>query len=421
MSRTLPPEIVVTETADGVRYRLPRPQFGDARFVGCFLIPFGLLPAAMGGDFLAFAARVVPDLSWSAMVISCLLLLIPLGFLLGGLALIFFGAWRLGGHQEITLTPRHVRGALCVGPLRWWRRRPRARLKQFTVVRGNQAGPAARGTPEASGVVLLAECEGSQPLKLAVGFPEDWLQALADDLARKCRALPAEDAGEAVVAAVGVSEESASPHDIRDRPERPVNCLATLEETPAGAVVTVAPPGVWRGSPRFVVVWAFLWCAMLVPTTAALVPAALTGNVHDKHGQPVSPLRPMLFLVPFWLVGVGFLLGVLHRGRRRATLTVDGDRLIVVRSGLFGTRRWEWSRDDIAELRVVCDRRSKIGEGKGKNAYYPWQIDLRVVPREGAELNIFTYREGDPRKADLEWVATELRRALHISAEPRGL
>src|SRR5262249_36086149 len=116
---------------------------------------------------------------------------------------------------------------------------------------------------------------------------------------------------------------------------------------------------------------------------------------------------------PFWLVGIGFLVGVVRRGRRSVLLAVNGDRLLVKWSGLFGTRRSEWSRDEIAELHVVCDRRSKIGEGK-RNPYYPWQIDLRIVPRDGDSVNVITYREGDPRKADLEWMATMLRRALRL-------
>jgi hypothetical protein len=402
MRAALPPEIVVTETADGFRYRLPRPDFGPARFAGCVLIAFGLIPAGMGGAFLAFVATVIPDLPWPAILISCLFLLVPLAFLLGGFALMFFGSWMLAGHQEITLTGRHVGSAWRVGPLRWPGRRPRARLKQFTVVRGEQEGTN----------VLQAESEGSRPLRLATGYPEKWLQSLADDLARKCRALPAEESA----AAVGVAEESASPHDIRDRPERPVNCRAVLEEHTGGVSLVMPPAGVWRGNNRFMVLWTFLWCGLLLPITALLGTAALQGNVHDKHGQPVSPLCAILFLIPFWLVGITFLLGVLHYGRRRVSLTVDGDRLLVVHSGVFGTRRREWTRDEIAELRVVCDRRSTIGEGK-RNPYYPWQIDLRIVPCEGPEVNVITYREGDPRKADLEWMATLLRGELRLTEE----
>ena len=65
---------------------------------------------------------------------------------------------------------------------------------------------------------------------------------------------------------------------------------------------------------------------------------------------------------------------------------------------------------------MACDRRSRIGEGK-RNPYYPWQIDLRIVPRDGPEVNVITYREGDPRKADLEWMATVLRGALRLLEE----
>ncbi|HKI35732.1 MAG TPA: hypothetical protein VKA46_28005 [Gemmataceae bacterium] len=416
MPAALPPEIVVTEAADGVHYRLPRLQLGPVRFAGCILIAIGCVPAGMGGAFIAFAATVIPNLPWPVILVACLTLLVPLAFLLVGLALIFFGGWMLAGHQEISLSARHIRSALCVGPVRWSGRRSRARLKQFTVVRGNQPGPNAGTALGPSGNVLQAECEGSRPLRLARGYPEEWLQALADDLARNCRVLSAEAPDERATAVVGVSEESASPHDIRDRPERPVNCRAILKEEADGVTLVMPPAGVWRGTNTFIVLWTFLWCGMLLPLTVGLGTAALLGNVHDEQGQPISPLCPILFLVPFWLVGIPFLLGIVHRGRRRVTLTVDGKRLLVVQSGLFGTRRSEWSRQEIAELRVACDRRLRIGEGK-QNPYYPWQIDLRIVPRDGAEVNVITYREGDPRKPDLEWMATVLRGALRLLDE----
>jgi hypothetical protein len=403
MPAALPPEIVVTETADGVHYRLPRPDLGPARFVGCGLIAFGCLPVGMGAVFIAFAATVIPHLPWPEILVACLFLLMPLAFLLGGLALVFFGAWLLGGHQEIALTPRYIRSAFCVGPVRWPGRRSRARLKQFTVVRGDQP----------SGNVLQAECEGSGPLRLALGYPEEWLQALADDLARQSRALSAEAAGELAAADVGVAEESASPHDIRDRPERPVNCRAFLEERADGVTVVLPPAGVWRVRTRFVVLWSFLWCGLLVPLTIVFAPPALEGNLHDRYGRVIPPQGPLVVLGLFWMVGIGPLLGVLLTGRHRVTLTVEGERLRVVRSGLFGTRRSEWPRAAIAELRVVCDRRSRIGEGK-RNPYYPWLIDLRIVPRDGPAVNVVTCREGDPRKAELEWMATVLRRALRL-------
>ena len=109
MSAALPPEVVVTETAGGVHYRLPRPQLGSLRFVGCILIAIGCVPACGGGAFIAFAVTVVENLPWPTILLGGLMLLMPLAFLLVGLGLIFFGGWMLAGHQEIELTARHVR------------------------------------------------------------------------------------------------------------------------------------------------------------------------------------------------------------------------------------------------------------------------------------------------------------------------
>ena len=154
-------------------------------------------------------------------------------------------------------------------------------------------------------------------------------------------------------AVVGVAEESASPHDIRDRPERPVNCRAILEEQADGVTLVMPPAGVWQGTNKFIVLWTFLWCGMLLPITVGLGTAAVLGNVHDEHGQPISPLCPILFLVPFWLVGIGFLLGVLHRGRRRVALTVD--------AGAVAGRAIRAVRDATVGVVARGDRRAARG------------------------------------------------------------
>jgi hypothetical protein len=413
MPADLPPEIVVTETADRIHYRLPRPPLGAARFAGCFVIAIGCVPAAMGVAFIAFAATVIPNLSWPVMVAACLLLLMPLAFLFFGLILAYIGAWMLAGRQEITLTARHIRSTYRVGPMRWSVTRSRSGLKQFTVVRGGPLDPNTGAAP-LSRNKLQAEGEGSRPVRLAWGYPEDWLQALADDLARKCHILPAEQPSEAV----SVASESAAPHDIRDRPERPLNCRALLEERADGVALKMPPAGIWRGSNKFVVLWTFLWCGIVLFATIMLVMAIPQGNLHDKRGQPLSPLCLLSVTVPLWLIGIVFILVILHQAYRSVMLTVAGERLLVVQSGLFGMRQWEWPRDAIAELRVACDRRAKIGEGK-KNPYYPWQIDLRIVPCDEPAVNVITYREGDPRKADLEWMATVLRASLRLSEAGR--
>jgi hypothetical protein len=413
MLEGLSPEIVVTEMVNGIHYRLPRPQLGPVRWVaGGLLIAVGCFPVGMGGVFIAFAATMIPDMRWPILPFACLILLMPLAFVLVGLGLIFLGGWTLAGHQEIALTTRQLRCAMCLGPVRWSGRRSRACLNQFTVVRGHQRDPNAPTAPGLSGNVLQVECEGRRPLRLAYGFPEEWLQALADDLAHQCQVLSSEDADEK--SAVSVAAESTSPHDIRERPERPINCRAILEEEIDGVTVVMPPAGVWHGSHKFIVFWTFLWCGMLLPVTVIFGTVAVLGEVRDEQGQPMAPLFPLLFLIPFWLIGIIMLLIILYRGRRCVKLRVDGEWLLLVQTGLFRRRRSEWPRAQIADLGVVCDRRSRIGEGE-ENPYYPWLIDLRIVPRDGPAVNVLTYREGDPRKADLEWMATVLRATLRLA------
>src|SRR5260370_34345869 len=80
-----------------------------------------------------------------------------------------------------------------------------------------------------------------------------------------------------------------------------------------------------------------------------VMPAAVFfGNPPNKRDGVVA----LLFLVPFLLVGVICLLIVFHRGRRSTALAVAGDQLLLLQSGLFGTRKRECAAANFAGGRV---------------------------------------------------------------------
>src|SRR5262249_38332773 len=113
------------------------------------------------------------------------------------------GGWFLAGWVEIELTPAALRAVLRLGPLRWSGRRPRARVRQFTVERLPDEGASWVGC------ALAAECDGARRLYLVFGYPRDWVLALADDLAGRCGRLAAGGGDVRAAPAVRVAEQFA--------------------------------------------------------------------------------------------------------------------------------------------------------------------------------------------------------------------
>ena len=115
---------------------------------------------------------------------------------------------------------------------------------------------------------------------------------------------------------------------------------------------------------------------------------------------------PVFLILPvFWLAAVGLLLLAINMGRRRAALAVVGEKLLVIQTGLFGSTRKEWRRDQIEDIRTGPSRVSIEGHGP--------VLALQIYARQGGQFGILT---GHP-EAELEWIATMLRRALRRAPE----
>ncbi len=248
----LPAEIVVKVTARGIHYRLPPHGLGSFRWVGLLVMAFGLAPIGMAVGFVAFTMKIADKNP--AFLISLLFSLTVLLFFLGFAGIfLFFGAWILAGHSEIELTPKQIRAIRGVGPFYWSRPRPRALVRQFTVVHpvagGVQLGAVALQTAWPK---LQAECVGTKPLLLAVGYQGDLLRALAQELSRRtappprntlrnvrqCKvspfvapALPPEP--------IRVAVETDNPAVANDRPLQPPESSALLETYPDGVTITI--------------------------------------------------------------------------------------------------------------------------------------------------------------------------------------
>jgi hypothetical protein len=403
----LPQDVVVTETVHGIHYRLPPHELGLFRWAGVIMMVFGLVPIGMAVAFISFALSM-GGMALAPLIglICCLPVLLAFcGF--GGMFL-FFGAWVLAGRSDIELTSKKIRTILCAGPFRWSRQRPRALIRQFTVVcpRNSLAVQIGGRELRTAWRKLQAECAGSKPLMLAVGYPQETLLALARDLSVRAAPSPGEFVEAVSDEPIAVAEEIEDPAVTSERPRQPPESPAIFQQFTDGVTITLPLAGVWGGSSHFFILFTLAWCLMLVLITIVFVIVAVTGNWKDENGQPINPLLVALFTVPFWLAGIGFMAAILHRGRRSAVLAVAGDQLMILQTGLFSSRQQEWVRQ---ELRSVRAEVTKNTDTEGATTY---TTELWIELSAGPPVKLLGHRD----KREVEWIATMLRKALKLSA-----
>src|SRR5262245_21172922 len=132
MSEALASEIEVSELPGGVSYRFPRRQLGSFRWLGVFLVLFGLF-------FTGFAIawkRLMIGIFWGGGNdafdwFGVLLALFGIPFVLAGLAITGLGLLILFGRSEIELQDGRLRGIERLGLLRASWKRPVEQIRQL--------------------------------------------------------------------------------------------------------------------------------------------------------------------------------------------------------------------------------------------------------------------------------------------------
>jgi hypothetical protein len=406
---TLPSAIGVSESFDGeVCYRLPQRPIGLLRYMGLVPMAAGLVIASWPILFIVFFLMIgqgVRGEQFWFLVLGPLAMLGPFCFPLGGF-LVFRGLLLFAGHTEIAIRGDRLYSIDRCGWLRWTRRRPVDKLRGFRVEHGPTVYPdgTRAGTDLGMGASLKADLINGKSVTICHGYPRGWLLPLAEDLARRCGHFVASDET-ASAEPIRMTDECSDPARIQYRPRQPTNSTAILESQPDSLTITIPSAGLVRGNSWFFVVWCAGWNGILFPLMIFSLPAAFRGEVKWEGGnETVSPFFACLFLTPFLLVGIGSLFALLHRGWRRTVIAVADDSLAIVESGLFGTRRREWSAHDLLSVRVQRER-TKDADGDTR-----WTIALTVQPKEGETYRLLSYRA----KAELEWIATVVREALRL-------
>jgi hypothetical protein len=381
----LPAEIRVTELqGGGARFTLPRRRLTTLR-------RFGMEPLAFGSGVAFLAAvwtvgvtliLVNTDGPWAIYALGGLLWLIGVSFFFAGLVIVGGGAVTLIGRTVIELRGGRLWVTeRLVGPMRQRMRRIE-HLRRFRIVRVPRLGTSEPEATEAA--LLVAECGERKAMWIATGYAYKWLAALAAELARRCeshgRLEPIE-----VVTVVAAS------HPRPDRDEPPPESRTVLSVHGDGVTITLPRPGLWRGA-RGWLLSGLIWLGLLEAFTSL----ALTSN---KLGW-AAWIAIWAFRMVYWSVGALILTTGIYIGQRRAVLAVAAGRLLVLESGRFGTRRYEWTAEGIAS--VVAATSGLAGWE------HHTQVELLVHGRNGETWRLLAGRD----RAELEWVATQLRRAL---------
>ena len=420
MEISLPREIQVIDLwPASIRYILPKRDLGKGRWFAWVLVGLGiagLTAAILVG--LAFADVVPWMLGRFLKSVAIIIALVTVG----GMLPLWFGLAALFGHREIEIRGEYLCTIERVGPL--WRSR-RWKIKKIYVMHcGDFSLADSHGNTVASLEELLSlrvRLIGGKEENLAWGYSAALLEPLGRALTDRCNAalerigLPRSVQPFAALAVVedddDLGEESdtedvaegwseAGPGDSDPQPilAPPAGSQIAVDRFEGGLTVTVPPAGLWKGSSGLFF-FAILWNGAIGIFTTIAVLAIVQGDGGDFDG---TPWMLPLILSPFWLVGIGLLLGAINMGRRRAVIALAAGKLLVMQTGIFGVRQHEWSVEEIA---TIC-----AGPSGMKVNDRP-VLELQIHSEEEDKFGLLAGRSD----LELEWLARELHIALRAA------
>ena len=183
------------------------------------------------------------------------------------------------------------------------------------------------------------------------------------------------------------------------RPAPPAGSQITIERFADGLTIQIPPAGLWRGT-KGLFLFAVIWNGFLLVLTPCLVGAVL-GNEGKKNADQAMWVLPLILSI-FWLVGMGILLGSINMARRKAAIAVTGGTLMVIQSGLFGSKQREWEPGDVGAIRAGPS---------GMTVNDQPVLELQVLDGGGSRFGLLAGRSD----VELRWLARELCAVLGVS------
>ena len=430
METRLPREIQVIDLwPASIRFVLPRRDLGRGQFIGWLLLLLGSVAMGVAVYWVLATYAGVP---W----IVPKFLRAPAFFFslatLGGLIPLWWGMAALFGHREIEIRGDLIRTFERVGPL--WRSK---RWKLDKVAKFDCVDPSGDNDGNIPAhlarfyALLLRKSDGGQGM-LAWGYAPELLRPLGEALTERGNAALARSGQPASIGPAGKvagEEDFADDEDFDDEdgegkdsdwsdaqeddaPDlepaltQPAGSQIAVDKFEGGLTIRVPPAGVWKGSSGMFI-FALLWNGFMTVFTSAVLCGGLNAeNQPDETALWVFPL----FLLLFWSVGIGVLLGALNMGRRSAMFAIAAGKLLVMQRGIFGTKQREWA---VEEIDAIATGSSGM---KVNDRDVP---QLQIKSTSGEKLGLLTGRDSQ----ELEWLACELRgawRAASSTGQPHA-
>ncbi|MEM1212300.1 MAG: hypothetical protein AAGI68_08365 [Planctomycetota bacterium] len=416
--------ITVESSPDGgTLYKFPtRPK---ARGFGIFATLFGLAFAGFAAFWVSspLQSLIAPGKNASPIsrAFDAVFVVFSLPFFTVGLGVLVVGLAMLLGRASVRVTrDQLIATDHLLLLLRYRRRQSLDAIRRLEVNVGTSSTNGGPKKPMEGFAVLTAETEELAQAKsakrkpkggfrallrgvIAWGYPRDWLRPLADELAEICnaeshRSLIADDEN----APVGVIETVGSDDPDLDEagepyvPTRPLDATADVTELHPGLSIKLPPRGI-RKAGKGMFGFAVMWLGFMAVFTS------LGGSGFYSSAQGVWPIVGITaFLALFWAIGLGVLLAALNAGKRRGVIDAIGDTLLVTKQSLFKPKQFEWTADQLDDLRLGPTGTEV--NGKPINC-------LLVTPKDGKPVKLFAERDDE----ELKWLAALLRRELGLT------
>jgi len=380
----------------GVRYRFPAREPGRWAAVGWVLTVFGC--AVLGGAAFGVyrGARKVIDGGLDLFDVAPIFFTVPF-FLVGGL---LFGLGHLirRARSEVVLDRNRVQSIERAGLIRWTWRRPRREIKRLIVYRANLGSPGESKygeTRQADNAMIQAETDPPSRFAMAVGYPYAMCEEVAQALAERLD-VPVEASGETFEFQ---SAKERRPEPLAETPQ-PADSKVTVEAFDDGVTFTVPPAGL-KGS-KGLFGFAVMWLGFISLFTGAFV----WGFMSDMEVDGEFWVFPAVMSL-FWVIGIGIMAAALNMARRRAVLAVVDDSLMILQTGLFGSKRHEWRALQIESIRCGPS---------GMTVNNVPVMELQVRPHEGRKFGVLSGRANN----ELRWLAAELTKALKLDQQEQA-
>jgi hypothetical protein len=174
--------------------------------------------------------------------------------------------------------------------------------------------------------------------------------------------------------------------------DQPADSRIVVDDLGDVFTLRVPPAGFWKGSAGLGC-FAVFWNGFMAVFTIAAMFGAL------QNGDWRGAIFFAGFIALFWAVGIGIFLAAVNMGRREAAIAIVDDQISVLQTGMFGSKKQQWTADQLSTIRVGPS---------GMEVNDKPVMQLQFVPREGKHFGMLTGRA----VPELEWLAATLRQRL---------